>query len=451
MRSSQVNAGDTGTIGQYNKLRDDAYASSMLLAHEQSTPDLTVYVEAGKVYINGTLVEYAGGNSPSFTAPATNPRIDVLSINSSGTLVRTAGTEAASPVAPSVPSGEMPICQVYNKVGQTQIYDTDQGASKGYIYKDIRSFLTLPKVQTIQSFTTTNSDLGSSTTRFDITNPAGTTFRYTWDGTGTDPAFSAANNPVGSSIEFNCQNFTAANNGLFLVTGSGTNYVEVTNASGVAENDKTIGTGYVVKQSVWTKPAGLRYAVVELVGAGGGGGGANVAGSEGGNGGSGGGGGYAKKIIQGSSLGSIEAVGVGKGGSAGASSGGDGGAGRTSRFGSHVSASGGNGGDGTTTEPIDGGVGGIGSSGDINIRGGSGSGGHIVTNATRGAPSSAGGNSLLGGGGKGVGRGGTGAGTNGGDGGLYGGGGGGGTGDSSGDASGGAGAQGVVIVTEYYF
>lgn len=450
MRSSDVNAGDTGTIGQYNKLRDDAYASSMLLAHEQSTPDLTLYVEPGKVYINGTLVEYAGGNSPSFTAPTTNPRIDVLSINSSGTLVRTAGTEAASPVAPSVPSGEMPICQVYNKVSQTQIYDTDQGAAKGYIYKDTRNFLQLPKTPTVQVITTTNSDLGGSTTRFDITNPAGTTFRYTFDGTGTDPNFSAANNPVGSSIEFAAQNFTAANNGLFLVTGSGVNYVEVTNASGVAENDKTIGTGYVIKQSVWTRPANLKYVITELVGGGGGGGGSNVAGSEGGNGGSGGGGGYARKLIGASSLGSIEPVAIGKGG-AGGGAGSDGTTGRTTRFGAHCSATGGEFGEGTGVEPINGGAGGIGTGGDINIRGDAGSGGHIVTTATRGAPSSAGGSSLLGGGGKGVGRGGTGAGTNGGDGGLYGGGAGGGTGDSSGDASGGAGAQGVVIVTEYYF
>jgi hypothetical protein len=34
---------------------------------------------------------------------------------------------------------------------------------------------------------TTFTTMGSATTQFDITNPAGTTFRYTWDGTGTDP------------------------------------------------------------------------------------------------------------------------------------------------------------------------------------------------------------------------------------------------------------------------
>jgi len=145
MRSSQVNAGDTGTIGQYNNLRDDAKASSWLLPHQQSTPNLTVYVEAGVYYFNNTRYEFAGGNSPSFTAPSTNPRIDILSINSSGTLVRTAGAENASPVAPQLPADNFPICQIYNRVSQTQIYDTDQGAGKGYIYKDIRQTMTALK------------------------------------------------------------------------------------------------------------------------------------------------------------------------------------------------------------------------------------------------------------------------------------------------------------------
>lgn len=92
-----------------------------------------------------------------------------------------------------------------------------------------------------QSLTT----IGSSTSQFDITNPAGTTFRYTWDGTGTDPAITATSVPVGSKVLIGAQNFTAGNNGLFTVTGSGTNYFEVTNASGVVESNKTIGTGYI--------------------------------------------------------------------------------------------------------------------------------------------------------------------------------------------------------------
>lgn len=86
--------------------------------------------------------------------------------------------------------------------------------------------------------------LGDATTRFDITNPSGTTFRYTFDGTGTDPLITT-NIVVGMRLWLGAQNFSAGNNGIFIVTAVSTNYFEVTNAAGVAENDKTIGTGFI--------------------------------------------------------------------------------------------------------------------------------------------------------------------------------------------------------------
>lgn len=85
-------------------------------------------------------------------------------------------------------------------------------------------------------------ELGDSTTQFDITNPVGTTFRYTWDTNGTDPDIDA-HIRIGTAVVLAAQNFTAANNGSFTVTGVAATYFEVTNAAGVAENNKTIGTG----------------------------------------------------------------------------------------------------------------------------------------------------------------------------------------------------------------
>ncbi len=127
---------------------------------------------------------------------------------------------------------------------------------------------------------------GSSTTRFDITKPGGTTFRYTYDSTGTDPVVNATTIPTGTVLVIAAQNFTAANNGTFTVTGSGANYFEVTNASGVAENDKTLGTGSL--KYGYTKPATLKYVQIEVVGGGGGGGGTTTAGDSGAGGGGGG-------------------------------------------------------------------------------------------------------------------------------------------------------------------
>lgn len=92
--------------------------------------------------------------------------------------------------------------------------------------------------------------LGGSTTQFDITNTSGTTYRYTFDGTGTDPILSKI--AVGDVLVINAQNFTAGNNGTFTVTAKGYNYFEITNASGVAEANKTIGTGSVTLNPKFT-------------------------------------------------------------------------------------------------------------------------------------------------------------------------------------------------------
>lgn len=91
--------------------------------------------------------------------------------------------------------------------------------------------------------------LGDSTTQFDITNPSGTTFRYTYDGTGTDPEISTYL-AVGSELVLAAQNFSAANNGTFTVTAISSTYFDVTNASGVVESNKTIGTGSITINTI---------------------------------------------------------------------------------------------------------------------------------------------------------------------------------------------------------
>ncbi len=140
MKSIKVNIGDNGLATQYNNLRDDAFASAHLLPHEQTTPDLTLKVESGVCFIGTTKVVFAGGNSPSFTAPTTNPRIDLLTIDSAGVLARVVGTEAASPSIPAYPADKVVLCEVFNRVGQTTIRDTDT-AGQGYIQRDTRPFL----------------------------------------------------------------------------------------------------------------------------------------------------------------------------------------------------------------------------------------------------------------------------------------------------------------------
>lgn len=184
--------------------------------------------------------------------------------------------------------------------------------------------------------------------------------------------------------------------------------------------------------ATWTKPASLKYVIVEVQA--GGGGGASVGAA--GIGGGGGGGGYSRKLILAATLGATETVTTGAGGAASSSGG-------SSSFGSHATATGGAGGSSNA-----GGTGGVGSSGDINLSGGGGSGGDEWNNNGTGAASGGtGGSSKLGGGAPSVA-----AASDGAAGLVYGGGGGGGASPKSGSSqAGGVGAAGIVIVTEYYY
>ena len=113
---------------------------------------LSVWVEGGTiadfyqhVYLGEKRIDFAVGSSPVITPPSANPRIDLLVLNST-TLEWVVGAEASSPVEPTFPSGKIPICLVYQLVGEVKIVDyedKDGNPTAGYIYKDVRPFLTL--------------------------------------------------------------------------------------------------------------------------------------------------------------------------------------------------------------------------------------------------------------------------------------------------------------------
>ena len=68
--------------------------------------------------------------------------------------------ENASPVAPAYPSNKLPICELYNVVGETALYDNEnQQSGQGYIYNDVR-----PSVSSGVIFTSIASDLDPDAT-----------------------------------------------------------------------------------------------------------------------------------------------------------------------------------------------------------------------------------------------------------------------------------------------
>ncbi len=200
--------------------------------------------------------------------------------------------------------------------------------------------------------------------------------------------------------------------------------------------------------NTYIPPKGLKRIVAEVQAGGGGGGGcANPAASEAAEGGGGGGGGYTRELLEASALSDTETATVGVGGAGGAAGDNNGVAGGTSSFGAFCSATGGGFGDGAPSSAANGGVaggiGGIGSNGDINIKGNGGNRGEVHSaEITRLA---LGGSSHLGGGAIAPDR------AAGNAGGVYGGGGSGANERNAGGAkAGGAGADGIVIVWEYF-
>src|SRR5579872_1519546 len=194
MRSASVNAGDNVLASQYDNLRLDAQPASYLYPHQQSTPGMTLYVEAGAYFIGGTKVIYAGGNSPSFTAPSSNPRIDLLVIDSSGTLSIVQGTENASPVAPTYPKDKIVLCEIYNRVSETSIKDSDDTVN-GYVYNHVRPFLNNGKyISQTGAEIFVASDTGSANAYAIALNPAITAYTD-----GMLVAFRAANANTGAS------------------------------------------------------------------------------------------------------------------------------------------------------------------------------------------------------------------------------------------------------------
>ncbi len=204
----------------------------------------------------------------------------------------------------------------------------------------------------------------------------------------------------------------------------------------------------------YDKPTGLKAAEALPVGAGGGGGGVDGQGAGTfGAGGGGGAGGWTRKIYLAANLAASEPIVIGAGGAGGTGSGGNAGAAGGSTTFKGLTATGGNGVTtalgiiaSTTQDTRRGGNGGSGSGGDVNGDGGPGHPGLNLSLVDAGAYSGSGGSSILGGGAKG-----RGSDLAGDDAVSFGGGGSGGAvSNVTTDFDGGDGADGVVIIKEFF-
>jgi len=101
---------------QGNSLRAEGYHFSTLKVEAQSTPNMSLRVSPGLMWVNGkTAVEYAGGNTAAFIAPPANAKWDLLVLRHNGTLDIIQGLESSNPIFPECPAKCFPLAAVYLK------------------------------------------------------------------------------------------------------------------------------------------------------------------------------------------------------------------------------------------------------------------------------------------------------------------------------------------------
>lgn len=86
--------------------------------------DMTPEVAKGAVLSNGTMYAIAAGTVTIDTADATNPRIDLVVVNSSGSLAVRKGTAAAAPKPPARTANDVVLASVYVPANDTAIATT---------------------------------------------------------------------------------------------------------------------------------------------------------------------------------------------------------------------------------------------------------------------------------------------------------------------------------------
>ncbi len=123
-----------------------------------SQANMTLRVNPFTASTNAVDVSYAGGNTATFMAPVTNPRIDLIVYDTdTSALAIRAGSENASPVKPTPENGDIVLCSVYHRVGETKLLERSDGTN-GYILSWYIPTLYQPNIVTLTQNDSTGAD-----------------------------------------------------------------------------------------------------------------------------------------------------------------------------------------------------------------------------------------------------------------------------------------------------
>jgi len=88
------------------------------------TGDLDVDIASGDVYVAGGSASVSS-QTVTVSSSGTDDRVDIITINSSGSASVTEGTEAADPNAPSIPTDEVLVAAVHVRGGSSSLSPSD--------------------------------------------------------------------------------------------------------------------------------------------------------------------------------------------------------------------------------------------------------------------------------------------------------------------------------------
>ncbi len=157
----------TQTAVEYKTNIDGAFSvvgnvAAQFAPHAQDTPAMTIKVDAGYIiHADGTLTTVAAQSTGTITAPVGNPRIDRVILNpSTGAVSVVTGTPAASPSAPAITAGYLPICQIALTTSTTAITNS--------MITDERTHVVVDDTATTKADLDVIQDHGTKSTNYSI-------------------------------------------------------------------------------------------------------------------------------------------------------------------------------------------------------------------------------------------------------------------------------------------
>lgn len=153
-------AGHFDTLPNWQEYLAESNGYGIVSGCTPTISGLTVTVAAGVVHLaGGTRKEIPSTNITLDAADSTNPRIDLVYIDSTGTVAKVTGTAAASPSAPALPTGGISVCNIKIAAGETTGTLIDLRFTKNVVNVDKLGFV---KYNTLDEAMNSNGNINVS-------------------------------------------------------------------------------------------------------------------------------------------------------------------------------------------------------------------------------------------------------------------------------------------------